>query len=146
MVVEIACSKGTYIRTIAEDMGQELGCGAHVTELRRLKAGPFDISETVTLEQLETLREAGDFGAMAAFVQPVASAVRDWPEVVLDELPGYYLQQGQPVLVPQAPTCGWVRLARADEEGGAAEFIGVGEVLEDGRIAPRRLMTERRGR
>src|SRR5690606_39559087 len=52
----VACSKGTYIRTLVEDIGRELGCGAHVAELRRIQAGPFELSQTVTLERSEERR------------------------------------------------------------------------------------------
>ena len=76
---------------------------------------------------------------------PVGSAVDNWPELKLSQDTAYYLKQGQPVIVPHAPASGWVRLSRLqdDSDTGAncrADFIGVGEILADGRVAPRRLV------
>lgn len=137
--LDIHCSKGTYVRTIAEDLGEALGCGGHVIALRRLQAGPFGEADMVTLPELEAMFEEGGFAALDARLLPVWSAVRDWPEVTLEEVTAFYLKQGQSVLVPHAPTRGWVRL-RHKSEGMEGDFLGVGEVLDDGRIAPRRLL------
>jgi tRNA pseudouridine55 synthase len=134
--VEIRCSKGTYIRTIAEDIGQRLGCGAHVEALRRLGAGPFSESDVVSFAMLE---EACEQEHGEQFLRPISSAVENWPEVTLNEALAWYLRQGQAVLVPHAPTEGWVRLA-IHRDSSPASFIGVGEVLDDGRVAPRRLV------
>lgn len=132
--LEVACSKGTYVRTLAEDLGEALGCGAHVTMLRRLAVGPYDQpDQMITLDRLRELAEKG-FAALDALLLPVESALGAWPEVRLGTDTAYYLKQGQPVLVPRAPTRGWVRLY---EEAG--RFIGMGEIQDDGRVAPRRL-------
>lgn len=136
LTLSIHCSKGTYVRTIAEDLGELLGCGAHVIELRRTAAGPYAEEDLVTFEALEAAREEG---TLDAFLLPVSSAVGDWPEVSLSDDTAYYLRQGQPVMVPHAPTRGWVRLFQHRSEG-ASRFLGVGEVLDDGRVAPRRLV------
>lgn len=135
--LEIHCSKGTYIRTIAEELGQVLECGAHVIALRRRMAGPYDEADLVTFDQLE--ETLADEGTLDDLLQPISSAVRGWPEVKLTDNTAYYLRQGQPVIVPHAPSSGWVRLAEiVDDE--STRFIGVGEVLDDGRVAPRRLV------
>jgi tRNA pseudouridine55 synthase len=63
------------------------------------------------------------------------SALSEWPEVKLTADAAFYLKQGQPVLVPNAPTSGWVRLY-----ANQSEFVGVGEILDDGRVAPKRLL------
>ena len=136
MTLSIHCSKGTYVRTIAEDLGEMLGCGAHVTALRRTAAGPYQESDLLTFETLEAALEEG---SLDRFLLPVSSAVGDWPEVSLSDDTAYYLRQGQPVMVPHAPTRGWVRLFQLRSEG-ASRFLGVGEVLDDGRVAPRRLV------
>ena len=139
--LRIHCSKGTYVRTIAEDLGEALGCGAHVIALRRLKVGPFDDSALSTLEDLEALRADGGFPALDRLLLPTDQAVRHWPEVHLSDLTAYYLVKGQPVMVPHAPAEGWVRIIEDTEEAGSENrFLGVGEVLDDGRIAPRRLV------
>ena len=133
--LDVRCSKGTYVRTLAEDIGEALGCGAHVTALRRLGVGPYDDQGMVTLDELKTLAEEG-LEALDARLLPIESALAQWPEVQLNEDATYYLRQGQAVLVPRAPTSGWVRLYAA---GGT--FLGMGQILDDGRVAPKRLMS-----
>jgi len=132
--VEVRCSKGTYIRTLAEDVGERLGCGASVERLRRIGAGPFGADDMVTMSEIEERAESG-MEALDALLLPVEAAVSHWPDVRLSEGVAYYLRRGQPVLVPHAPTEGWVRIY-----AGRGRFVGVGEVLDDGRIAPRRLV------
>ena len=132
--LRVHCSKGTYIRSLAEDLGAALGCGGHVSALRRLAAGPYTEAQAVTLEQVS---EIGDPQEMDALLLPVASAVGSWPSVRLHEDTAHYVRQGQPVQVAQAPTDGWVQIFESAEED---RFLGVGEVLTDGRIAPRRLV------
>ncbi len=130
----VHCSKGTYIRTLAEDIGNRLGCGAHVTALRRTGVGPYTDDAMVTMEQIKQLDEEG-FSALDELLLPIDSALGSWPQVKLSPDGTFYLRQGQAVLVPNAPTEGMVRLYDAD--GG---FMGVGEILDDGRVAPRRMM------
>jgi tRNA pseudouridine55 synthase len=74
-------------------------------------------------------------GALDDLLLPVESALSNWPEVSLSADSAYYLKKGQAVIVPRAPTAGWVRLTE-----GEHRFIGVGEILDDGRVAPRRLL------
>lgn len=132
--VEVECSKGTYIRTLAEDIGKRLGCGASVETLHRFGAGPFDGADMVPLEELTARAERG-LDALDEVLLPIEAAVAHWPGVSLPDAVAYYLRRGQPVLVPHAPTEGWVRIF-----AGGDRFVGVGEVLDDGRVAPRRLM------
>jgi len=132
--IGVHCSKGTYIRTLAEDIGEKLGCGAHVSALRRSMVGPYGDGQLVTLDQLQHLKE-NDMPAMDDLLLPIESALSQWPGVDLSTDAAFYLQQGQPVLVPHAPTSGWVRLYE-----GNRSFLGMGEILDDGRVAPRRLM------
>ncbi len=137
ITVDVHCTKGTYVRTLAEDIGLELGCGAHVVELRRLAAGPYTVEETVTMEQLEALAE--DKAQLDAKLQPVSSAVQDWPQVELTDVTASFIRQGQPVQIANAPTTGWVSIFSESDDPNE-EFIGVGEIMDDGRIAPRRLV------
>ena len=132
--LRVHCSKGTYIRSLAEDLGAALGCGGHVSALRRLAAGPYAEAQAGTLEQVSVI---GDPQEMDALLLPVASAVGSWPSVRLHEDTAHYVRQGQPVQVAHAPTDGWVQIFESAEED---RFLGVGEVLTDGRIAPRRLV------
>ncbi|MYA17172.1 MAG: tRNA pseudouridine(55) synthase TruB [Gammaproteobacteria bacterium] len=135
LVLEVHCSKGTYVRTIAHDLGEMLGCGAHVEALRRTTAGPYRENDLVTFDEMSRMAELGKLDGL---LQPVATAVGQWPPVELAGAPAFYLKQGQPVLVPHAPTQGWVRLYEQENDDG--RFIGVGEILNDGRVAPRRLI------
>ena len=132
--IDVHCSKGTYVRTLVEDIGERLGCGAHVSELRRTGVGPYDETGLVTITALEELKQS-DLAAMDRLLLPIESALTQWPGVELSTDAAFYLQQGQPVLVPRAPTSGWVRLYERDHT-----FLGMGEILDDGRVAPRRLM------
>ena len=132
--LRVHCSKGTYVRTLVEDIGALLGCGAHVSRLRRLGVGPFDDSAMYDMETLEALASEG-YPALDRLLLPVEAGLAQWPGVSLTGDAAFYLRQGQPVLVPQAPTRGWVRLYEGDRQ-----FIGMGEILDDGRVAPRRLM------
>ena len=133
--LHVACSKGTYVRTLAEDIGAALGCGAHVAELRRTQAGPFSLPQAITLAQLEEAFEAGGNEALDAFLLPVDSGLQDWPQVHLSEHSAYYWLHGQPVRAPGAPAFGSVRVY--DHQG---QFIGIGDMTDDARVAPRRLI------
>jgi tRNA pseudouridine55 synthase len=133
--IGVHCSKGTYIRTLVEDIGEVLGCGAHVANLRRFGVGPYNASGMVTLDALEDcLTREGEKG-LDALLLPMESGLSQWPDVRLSGDAAFYLRQGQPVLVPHAPTAGLVRLYE-----GQRRFLGVGEILDDGRVAPRRLL------
>jgi tRNA pseudouridine55 synthase len=131
---ELRCSKGTYVRALAADLGEALGCGAHVVALRRTAVEPYEAARMVTLETLRE-RATEDCAALDVLLLPPDSAVAQWPAVRVSGDVAFYLRQGQPVLVPRAPTQGWVRLYQDDER-----FMGLGEILDDGRVAPRRLL------
>jgi tRNA pseudouridine55 synthase len=137
--IEVACSKGTYIRTLAMDIGAQLGVGGHVLELRRTAVGPFRVEECVPLATLQALRDRDELAAMDDLLLPMDRALGHLPLLRLPESSGFYLRKGQPVLVPNAPCDGMVRVAL--ETG---EFLGVGEILDDGRVAPRRLVVSGR--
>ena len=132
--LRVHCSKGTYVRTLVEDIGEQLGCGAHVAGLRRYGVGPFDDTNMIDMETLEAVAREGHH-ALDQLLLPMESGLTQWPDVRLTVDAAFYLRQGQPVLVPKAPTAGWVRLYEGD-----SRFLGMGEILDDGRVAPRRLM------
>ncbi len=133
--VRVHCSKGTYIRSLAEDLGKSLGCGGHVSRLRRVQSGPFSLADAHGLPVVESLRERGEEAAMDSLLLPPQRALSEMPQVTLSESAGFYLRQGQAVLVPNAPCDGMVRCSLKD-----GQFLGIGEILDDGRVAPRRLM------
>jgi tRNA pseudouridine55 synthase len=132
--LQVHCSKGTYVRTLAEDIGEKLGCGAHVVALRRTGVGPYTEFPMFTMEQLEQTAEGGQ-AELDRLLLPIDTALGNWPAVTVGADSGFYLKQGQAVLVPKAPTEGWVRVYLGDQ------FIAVGEIQDDGKVAPKRLMT-----
>jgi len=135
--VEIRCSKGTYVRSLAHDLGELLGCGAHVAELRRTAMGGFTVEQTITLADFEALPDAQ---ARAARLVPADLALQTVPAVTISRHAAYYFCQGQPVVArPLPPGGGWLRVyEEGGEEGG--RFLGLAEVDADGRAAPRRLL------
>ena len=131
----LRCSKGTYVRTLVEDIGEILGCGAHLSALRRTGVGQFSLENAITFGVLERVKESERDAGLDALLTPMDKALDDWPSVRLSDNSTYYVRQGQAVLVAQAPTSGWVRLFNSNEH-----FLGVGQILDDGRVAPKRLV------
>ncbi|GHC34768.1 tRNA pseudouridine(55) synthase TruB [Aidingimonas halophila] len=129
---EVSCSKGTYVRTLAEDLGRSLGCGAHLTALRRLKSGPFDGADMQSLSALEALH---DQSSLEATLLPVDSLVAHLPSLVIDEVPASRLLHGQ---YGHVDTRGLAQetLARLYHDDA---FLGLGMVKGAGAVAPRRL-------
>lgn len=136
LTLETFCSKGTYIRTLVEEIGEQLGCGAHLSALHRTAVGPFHAAQMVDLATLEGLESDADRDALLVGMD---QAVLDFAAVTVSSTGEFYLQQGQPIQVAQAPTEGWVRIY-----DGQQRFLGVGTVLDDGRIAPKRMVQESR--
>jgi tRNA pseudouridine55 synthase len=132
--LEVHCSKGTYVRTLAEDIGNALGVGAHVTALRRTAVGPYTGQQMYSMETLEQTAEQGQ-EALDRLLLPIDTALADWPVVEVNADTAFYIKQGQAVLVPKAPTAGWVRIYQGEQ------FFAMGQVQDDGRIAPKRLMS-----
>ncbi len=140
--MEVHCSKGTYIRTIVDDLGEMLGCGAHVTMLRRVGVANYPYERMVTLEQLNALVEQAhrDEKAVADVLDPLLlpmdTAVEALPEVnVIPELMTL-IQHGQAVQVSGAPSDGMVRITGGEQK----LFLGVGEIDDNGKVAPKRLV------
>lgn len=130
--IRVRCSKGTYIRTLGEDIGEAMGCGASVLTLHRTQAGPFAESESVTVAQVE---EAASVKNADALLFAPETALPHWPSVSLNGDMAFYLGKGQPVMVPKAPSSGLVKLFAPGER-----FIGVGAITDDGLVAPKRLL------
>jgi len=133
--LEVHCSKGTYIRTLAEDIGEQLGCGAHVIELRRLAVAPYEQQKMHSLDDLSKVVEREGIAGLQQFLLPIETALQKLPTIKLTTDSAYYFRMGQPVRVPNVPRDGLIRIF--SEEG---QFLGIGEVLEDGRITPKRLV------
>jgi len=128
LTLDVFCSKGTYIRSLAEDIGAHFGCGATVAELRRLRAGAFDLDNAVTIEQLRAM----DAPQLDALLLNVDAPLQAIPSVELRDVDAGKIRNGQAVMVePISP--GQVRLYHA------GLFLGLGEMRLDGKLAPCRL-------
>lgn len=143
--MEVHCSKGTYIRTIVDDLGEMLGCGAHVTMLRRTGVAKYPYEKMVTLEQLNELLEQAHRDEVTPkelldpLLLPMDTAVEDLPEVNLNAELTNLVQHGMPVQVLGAPEGTPIRMTSGEEK----LFIGVAEVNDDGKVAPKRLVVFR---
>ena len=136
--IDVHCSKGTYIRTLAEDIGKALGCGAFLARLERTGVHPFWEKDCYSFDQLRAISERG-LDSLDQCLLPVNSALVDLPEFILDTLAVSYLKRGQAVQINRSPLSGLLNLV---SENG--QFIGVGEVDSDGKISPKRLMNTAR--
>ena len=132
--LEITCSKGTYIRTIADDLGQDLGCGAHIIALRRLQAGAFTEADCVSTDALREVKEKHGMDRLDQNLIPMDRAIEDLPEVNLPSIAASQFKNGQSVLVRHLPEEGLVRLYEEEQ------FIGIGCIDDDGKVAPKRLI------
>lgn len=137
--IHMACSKGTYVRSIAQDLGRDLGCGAHVSALHRTQAGPFTEEQAVTLETLLEERGDGEPENLDHYLLQIDAPVAQLPELILDASSSFYFTQGQAVMDLKVYRLGdqgdTVRVRRDD-----GVFLGLGEITDDGCIAPRRLV------
>lgn len=143
--IEVECSKGTYIRSLAMDIGELLGCGALISALHRSQVSKFTEQQAISLSVLEAERDAASGESNSSVLDrhllPVEETITHLGAVILPENTGYYFQQGQPVLVGSALKHTHVgELVKVSLESG--EFLGVAEILDDGRVAPRRLIVK----
>jgi tRNA pseudouridine55 synthase len=143
--LDIHVSKGTYIRTIIDDLGELLGCGAHVANLRRSAVGNYPTEKMVTLEQLQSLVEQAEEQKLSAselldpLLLPMTTACDGIPEVFIDDMSANFLRHGNPVQASNVPSEGLVQVFVGDNiiDG---EFIGVGHIDDDGLVAPKRIV------
>ncbi|WP_461482269.1 tRNA pseudouridine(55) synthase TruB [Porticoccus sp.] len=145
--VEIHCSKGTYVRTLAEDIGKQLGCGAYVSKLHRSAAGPFDDQQAFSLPALQARCEGQSPESLDDLLLPMDAGITQLAAVELSEDSAHYFRQGQPVMVPQVyQQSEEGDIVRVFEnrgglpDGAELAFLGVAEVTDDGRVAPKRLV------
>jgi len=134
--LKVCCSKGTYIRAIAADLGDVLGCGAHVAELRRLSVGTYDEKDMLAFDELVKLESRE---GLARHLLPIASAFKDWSEILIDPLQARSLMNG--VKLAERFRLKDSRVGIYESiDGFEKKFIGVGEILQDGVLKPRRLL------
>lgn len=145
----VHCSKGTYIRSLVDDLGQLLGCGAYVTRLHRFQVADYPRQSMLTLEALASIvdmaqeQEEPIFERLDQLLLPMDTAVASLPEATIDEISSRYFCNGNPVLFPATSdievvtgTC--VRVY--DVKDGSRRFLGVADIDHDGKLAPRRLV------
>lgn len=143
--LDIHVSKGTYIRTIVDDLGELLGCGAHVANLRRSAVGNYPTDKMVTLEQLKALVEQAEEQELSAselldpLLLPMTTACDGIPEVFIDDMSANFLRHGNPVQVANVPSDGLVQVFIGDNINDG-EFIGVGHIDDEGLVAPKRIV------
>ena len=131
-VLLVECSKGTYIRTLADDIGEALGCGAHLAGLERTVVGPFRLEQAITVHALEALSP----GERSARLLPPEALVATWPRLTIEVQVAAKLRQGRAVSV-DSPS-GSVAVF---DEGGS--FLGIGDVDTSGMLQPKRLLATR---
>ncbi|MGF2687865.1 tRNA pseudouridine(55) synthase TruB [Marinobacter sp. DUT-3] len=133
--IAVSCTKGTYIRSLVEDIGEALGCGAHVTALRRTMASGFSLADARPVDLLEAMRERGE--SLDGLLVAPDAALSMFPEQELSGQPLVSIINGQPVRISGQPVDGFVRLY------GNERFIGLAEAFpegEDTKLVPRRLV------
>ncbi|MBR9870366.1 MAG: tRNA pseudouridine(55) synthase TruB, partial [Gammaproteobacteria bacterium] len=131
----VTCTKGTYIRSLVEDIGQELGCGAHVVALRRTLAAGYTLDNVQNIETLEAMRERDE--SLDGLLLPPESALTMFPEHRLSGSALVSILNGQPVRIPGQPFEGFVRVY------GNHSFVGLAEAQPEGEdtvLVPRRLV------
>jgi tRNA pseudouridine55 synthase len=132
-VIDVYCSSGTYVRSLAHDLGEKLGCGAHLIGLRRTKSGRFTLRDAVPLRKL---RESFENGSWEEFLIPAAEALSDWPAIDLNPEELTIVRHGR--RIPADPTLG--KMARAISADG--ELIGLLELdAETNEWQPKKVFT-----
>ena len=135
---EVSCSKGTYVRTLAEDIGAALGCGAHLTALHRSAVAHFSEQDAVTMERLQQLGQQG-MDRIEGLLLPVTATLAQFPELKLDDATRVDICHGKRFQSGQDRAPGLYRLVSFD-----GDFIGLGEVDPEGELKAKRLMNTAR--
>ena len=128
--LDVECTKGTYIRNLVEDIGEALGCGAHVIELRRLSVGNFLEAQMVSLDKLLALKELDAFPEMDALLLPAESFAQCLPQISITEAAAFQLRNGKPLTIEHADGLVGINI-------GLNRFLGIGEIKAGVLIAKR---------
>ena len=131
----VSCTKGTYVRSLVEDIGNALGCSAHVSALRRTMASGYTLEDAHAVPELEAMREKGE--SLDGLLLPPESALTMFPEVQLSGPSLVSILNGQPVKMTDQPVEGYVRLYGNHSFVGLAEALPMDEGIE---LVPRRLV------
>jgi len=132
LTLEVCCTKGTYVRTLAEDLGEALGCGAHVTFLRRIQTGPFGLEKSITVEQLEAMKD--DLPALDSHLSSLDLALQEYPALTCNDEQKADLCLGRRVDVNDLLDEPLIRL-----NDSSANIFGLGKWSEKNRLAPVRI-------
>ncbi|HVT32282.1 MAG TPA: tRNA pseudouridine(55) synthase TruB [Rhodanobacteraceae bacterium] len=124
LTLEVECGSGTYVRSLVRDLGERLGCGAHVASLRRLWVEPFLAPRMTGLETLRDVAQAGGTDALDALLIPLEEGLAGYPRIALDEAASARLRHGQVAVVPGAPSGRLVALDPAGKAVALAESVG----------------------
>ena len=138
LVFDVACSKGTYVRTLAEDIGEKLGCGAHLTALRRTRVEPYGLDQAVSLQTLEQMADQ-NLAELDRLLLPVAAALGHFPELRLESEQCRGIRHGQSLRLTADMAPGLYRILDPEED-----FVGLGELDGEGLLIPKRLMNTAR--
>jgi tRNA pseudouridine55 synthase len=136
--IDVSCSKGTYIRKLAEDIGSELGCGAHLSALHRSSVDVFDEADAFRMTQLEDLQAQG-VAQLDALLLPVSAALRQFPEIMLNASDSHDMRQGRRIGLAATAEPGLRRLSTSE-----GVFLGLGELAASGELSAKRLMNTTR--
>ncbi|MEE4246374.1 MAG: tRNA pseudouridine(55) synthase TruB [Kangiellaceae bacterium] len=131
----VECSKGTYIRNLVEDIGETLGCGAHVSQLHRDWVGHFRGLPMIELAQLEQMREQQDFQALDQLLLATDSPLDGYPSIELSSDAAHYFSHGQALTMSKLPDQPFIKVYN-----DTGQFLGVASVNEYGKLAPKRLV------
>lgn len=134
LTLQVHCSKGTYIRSLVDDLGEKLGCGAHVIELRRVMCAGYTEDQMLSLDRLEQEFDANNPSALDHYLIPLSTALPHWPVVNLEETDILFFQRGQAIRLKHTLPSGWFKVC-----GLEGELLGLAEVNEEGLLAPRRV-------
>ncbi|RLV58674.1 tRNA pseudouridine(55) synthase TruB [Parashewanella curva] len=144
LTLDIHCSKGTYIRTITDDLGELLGCGAHVIMLRRTHVADYPYERIVTVEEIQAIADKAEeegtdkFEALDKLLLPMDTAVMRYPEVNVPLAMLEYVMRGQAVQVAGLKPDQLFRINMGEDENKF--FVGIGEMSKDGKLQPKRLV------
>jgi tRNA pseudouridine55 synthase len=125
-VMDVHCTKGTYVRALAEDIGNALGCG-----------GPYQQSKMFTLDELIAINAEHGLMALRRTLLPIETSAQNFPAVKLSAAASFYVRTGHPVMTNQMKITGFIRMFADD-----GSFLGIGEMLDDGRVTPKRLIEQ----
>jgi tRNA pseudouridine55 synthase len=132
--LQVVCSKGTYIRTLVQDIAAALGSCGHVTMLRRTDAAGYDLTQAMSLDALQSLAEQQGLTGLDTQLLPAHEALPNWPEIKLDTEMSNDMSYGRAVKIETFGQSAKVRLFNADDQ-----FIGLGELASDGTVSAKRL-------